>query len=241
MIDPERFDLSHYHKSPFCSFVIKFPDATSMAEFRTELDKDFFATLQRYCSMYHLEMLNLYTDQKYDEIVTKFDKSCLFHSVILYIDTTDTPQEETEMPEPQLLIGALPFNGIVSPITKSAFYTLYNGKFIPCKKFCLESHPKKWYNSIVYVLVDIHSDFTIHEFHSPKENSKYGVGIQYIWALKKMPENGKLNLAHMQIENPVLYAGNEQLFTKPNRNLFHLSDIPSDVINRGSSITKKLS
>jgi hypothetical protein len=244
-VDSEYIESDRYQKTPFCSLVIRFNNITEMQSFCTFAEKKettkIFERLQAYSSTYPIQLLNAYKDEEYDTIAAKFDHNQSFHSMILYMDSTGKTLDESPLPEHHLLISAIPFSGIISPITKSPFHTLYNGKFIPCKKFQLKSTGSstvhnEWYKAIVYVYADIHSSFAIHEFHNPEDESLYGTETIHLWSYSKWMRHIKYD----KIVNDVLYAGNENLFEKPRRNLFHLSDIPNDIANRGDSLMRKM-
>lgn len=244
--------------------------STIIFRFVNQSDRDEFAThfiesgikpgdMLSYIGLYirekhlHTEVLNRYTDGKFDDVIERFSRDVQFGSVIIYINTEKPPllpNVEVDLDPSkfthQLLIAAIPIEGMLSPITKSPFYKLYNANFIACKKVKTNSGNEIHCNGFIFVFVEIKASFTINQFIPSDWSGDYGSMKQTIWTLEMLGNEltplifQLYELSKTEIVSAVTYAGNEKLFEKPNRNLFHLSDIPSDVINRGESITKKL-
>ena len=242
MIDPEKFDLKMYQKTPFATLCFKTKmDLVSLS--KNDL-LDFIRIKSIECKIHQY---NMYIDTtKYDDIRAKFKSLC--HTMIYYIDTT-----EYERNVNAILIAAIPTSGFVAPMTKSPFYTLYNGKFISCKPFRVEGKCDIKCG-LVYVLVDILSSFSMTEFLDTTSetnellNDNWGTSLEHKWNVKddtsvaRLEDDYPLPISICYYENTVLMpvSGRESLFSKCNRNIFNLSDVPKTVIQKFSSIERKI-
>ena len=223
MIQPEEFDLNCYQKTPFCTIVIH--DSNKNFGFTKILKKDIYKkelikNISNISSTYETRPLNLYMDAtEYDSVKSKFECK-VFHTIIYYIDM-DTPATNTDF----TLVGSYPLKGILTQIKKNSGFSLYNGKFIACKMF--KDKTGMFSTGLVYILADVKSYFKLEEYVYD-EGDEYGYLNTRNWIFR-INANGQLDLKLFEYSSAVPYAGREYLFTKTGKNLFQLSDIPSNI------------
>lgn len=247
MVDPRSFELKQYKKTPFATF------STSMntREFSREqviITEETRKTgsapsVPRYFLDTSFNQYSKYTDDTYDTILSKFDDAC---SHTLIFDTTHRNYTADEAKERVihdderklayldkiLLLIAMPIKGIVAPVKKSPNFKLYNGAFITCKLFPWNG---SYYNKLVYYFVDMNTCFSFQEFVQT-DNPEFGVMHNYYFSL-----NSDMEISMQKITSIIPYHNRENWFIKPEKNLFFLSDIPSDIINKQASISVPLS
>lgn len=235
-IDPKKFDLKTVKKVPFCTIIIKgFSDIC-----HNSMDDDaFYREITRLSKVYNLSIFNMYTDIEYPDIISKFDSGYLFHTLLLFIDTTK--KMTWKNPNPNIIIAGIPTFGVVSPIKKSINYDMYNGKFIHCKAF---KYNNTFNNGIVFIFVKLRSYISIDEYViNEKETDPFspisGYLIQHMW-WTCINEKSECEFSKSENKYSIIYNGNEKVFSKPGKNLFYLSDIPSGIIQRGETITTRM-
>lgn len=239
-IDPKMFDLRTVKKVPFCTIVIKIGGNENINFLNNDKinDDKFYDKISKLSQLYSMKLLNMYEDTEYPDVVNQFDTGCLFHTVLIFIDLNEKATIET--PNPNLLVTGLPISGFVSPIGKSANYDIYNGKFIHCKAF---KYNDKFNNGIVFIFAKVRSYISVDEYlvgeSSNEDTLKWGHMLQHTWWIA-LKDKDEISVSTSHRRYPVMYNGNESLFSKSKKNLFYLSDIPSDVIQRGETITTRM-
>jgi hypothetical protein len=186
-----------------------------------------FEFLNTYLRKYSFRQYNLYNDSEYELYTDKFENR-RFHTMIYYIDK----ELENDKSSKSILIGAIPLKGIATPITKSYHYKLYNGCLISCKPFKWSDN--EFYNKVIYFLVDVKSMFSFQEFIRTQDDD-IGIMIDHIWYSS---ENIGLHY-HLNSIN-LRYEGREDLFEKPMKNIFYLSDVPKDIMTKKETISVKI-
>ena len=225
-VDPQNFELKSYRRSPFSSIIIDrgyeyLTGTCGDADDRKRLIRD----ISRMFSGNDTLQYNLYSDDEYEKITSSFDTERRFHTM-LYTHGAK-PDAETDR---IIMIGAFPVKGIISPITKSNNYKLYNGCFINCKPFHWNG---EYYNKLVYVLVEINSHFNFQEFVKT-DHDEYGVLIDHRFYIDYD------TIVHTPEISHIPYRGREELFSKPPKNIFYLSDVPKDIMSSRDRISVKL-
>ena len=220
-VDPQEFDLKRYTRSPFSSIVVNNKHHKMESQERErciDLIKGYFSdnnTLQ----------YNLYSDDEYEKMTSLFDSNRRFHTMIY--THGEKPDDETNR---VVMIGAFPVKGIISPIRNSNNFKLYNGCFINCKPFQWNG---EFYNKLVYVLVDIYSQFNFQEF-IVTDNDDYGLLIDHRFYIDYD------NIVYTPEISHIPYNGRQELFTKPSKNIFYLSDVPKDILLNGDILSVKM-
>ena len=232
MIDPQDFELKSYKKSPFASIIIENEELVKEIEdkrMKNLLSHEYIlTTITEYFTHYYYWQYNLYSDSEYDMYTNKFDNR-RFHTMIYYFDRTMDVLEESKA----MIIAAVPIKGIAAPITKSYHYKLYNGCLISCKPFKW-NETDMFYNKIMYILVDIKSMFSFQEFIRTQDE-KIGIMNDYIW-YNTSSNNPYCNMTTTTLQ----YEGKEDLFEKPMKNIFYLSDVPKDIMTKRETISVKM-
>lgn len=238
MVNPERIELKSYRKTPFASLIIK--NQMLVDKYNELLNEGvdmthnqwITAKIELYFSQNTFERFNMFLDStKYDNLRDKF-KNRLFHTMIYYKDLLLDP-DEYESNYSVMMLAAFPVNGIISPISKSTHYQLYNGCLIHCKPF---KHNNESYNKILYVLVDIRTYFSYQEFIPGNVvghmlNTTYSVDY-FTKDCMSLTKNG--------MKTSLLMQGYAEFFSKPCKNIFRLSDIPKDILTRSESFSLKM-
>jgi len=222
--------------TPFASIII---DNTCRVYHEYKDSDSLVRTLEKMSESYGGKILNLYTDSEYVDVIHGFYER-KFHTIIYYIECPIPLEEkEKETDTHFLLIGGYGFNGIISPIRKSPFYTLFNGKFIKLRKPLLtyQMGYQEAVTELVYVFVDIRVKFNIYEFIKDLKSATpvkldYPMMINHEWHFSWDRRDKGVYLIQSQTKYYVPYEGNEHLFEKPNRNLFHLSDMPHNIVKK---------
>lgn len=227
--DPKNFDLPQYRKTPFASIVLD--DNISYEKIE---EKEIIETLGRASTVQY----SCYTDKEYDELSNKFDPINRFHTLIF----NNTKSIKNKQGDPNIVIMAIPCNGIIQPIVKSNMYKLYNGSMI-----VMRHRPFKWndnyYDKLVYVMVDITTCFTFYEYvftDSPVDIRKM---ITHHLSLNIDDEFGYIIPFYNQIVSYIPCAENEDrksFYVYNGKSMFYLSDIPANVKNINGSISVKL-
>lgn len=226
LVEPKYFDLKQYKKTPFGTFSVALRGHSIYDKIKDNkpeeiLEKYFFnATFTQY---------SRYTDSDFDIILSRFDDPRA-HTLIFNDDTRARGQESDPLNKMILLI-AMPIKGIVAPVRKSTNFKLYNGVFISCKLFPWHC---QYFNKLVYYLVDMTTSFSFQEF--VPTGTDIGIMHTYYFSLDMNKE-----ITMQKLTSLVPYNGRENLFSKPEKNLFFLSDIPEDIINRQTSISVPIS
>jgi len=242
MVDPQEFELKSYKRTPFVSVIIKNEKlASEIKLYGITRQRVLDELLHTYFPTYYFRQYNLYTDAEYDKYTSKFENR-RFHTIIYYFD--DTRNDWETLRSKSILIAAIPIRGMVSPIPKSIHYKIYNGCFISCKPFKFDDYvyscmsPQDYsdiYNKLVYVLVEVKSVFSIQEFiHNP--DSPDGL-MNYFWwtnSVTNYPDKQGTRTIYLP------YSDNEELFKKPEKNIFYLSDVPKDIMIKKETMSVKI-
>ena len=244
-VDPEIVELKNYKRTPFSTLLFKSKTLAENFMNLSELDIDtktrkkeileLISPLLNSCSM---EMYNLFLDNEYDMYKEIFSNNVL-HTIILFIDDSK-PKHKTDK---VIMIGGYPVRGMISPMTKSQDYLLFNGSFISTKMFSMKEDMVEnnndfiYYDKIVYVLVEIKTQFEFREY-IPLHDS---IGLCYNHRFMIGIDDDKSIKVDSELEcRKIPIAGREYLFQKPEKNIFHLSDVPKDIMMRNSNIIKKI-
>ena len=236
MVNPENFELKSYRKTPFMSLIIK--NQLLVNEYNGFISRGIDMThhqwivdkIELYFSQNIFQCFNMFIDStQYDTITEKFGNR-LFHTMIYYKDIVlDTDLDRY----PVTLVGAFPIQGIVSPITKSKHYQLYNGCLIHCKPF---RYNDEAYNKVLYVLVDIQTFFSFQEFIPGNDMGKM---VNTTYSVDNFTEQCTV-LTSNKHETSLTMRGHETFFSKPCKNIFHLSDVPKDILTRSESFSLRI-
>ena len=239
LVDPQEFDLKQYRKTPFVSIIVKndkyaneFMKNTPKEKVRNKL----INFIYRYVNSHKIYEYNMYLDDEYDEIKKNFPNR-LFHSILLYVesddplDTVDTLRGSGFLESPYL-ITAKPITGILTPIRKSVHYQIYNGCFINCKPF---SFGDSIYNKLTCCFVKIKSLFEMTEFIKT-DDENIGQMIIHRYVLRSFKDE-HFWINHNKEIIKIPYVGRDDLFDKPSKNLFYLSDVPKDVRVKCNSLS----
>ena len=245
--DPEMFDLKTWKKVPFCTItadVFDEKNATMITALAKDGDSQRFTSEKMYLIVAYLSKLsetgtdiyNMYTDEEYYHIRDKYDQTIPFPSTIIHVGTGHLEEDKLRMP--MIIVGAVPILGTMAPVTKSPNYELYNGKFIHCKAFC---SPKRdvLYNGIAYIYGKINTHVEIVQYRKGTISEMWGNNVVTEWRVTR--SNTGMPIIHEETTaSLVWYPGNESLFQKPKRNLFHLSDVPKGVTSKDATIRTTL-
>jgi hypothetical protein len=228
LVDPQAFDLKHYRKVPFASFAVtQWNDTKDISTIDTQ------CLVDRYFTNAVYSQYSKYEDSGYEEMLTNFPDNKA-HTLI-FNDPNRSRFANTNYINKVLLVIAIPIKGIIAPIRKSSQYKLYNGSFISCKMFKWQ---EQYYNKLVYLLVDMRSSFSFQEYVQTSDSE---VGIMHNYYFTLQPKSYDDYTVKMQrIDSVVPYEGRDDLFSKSDRNLFYLMDIPSEIINRKDSISVQI-
>ena len=248
MVEPQDFDLKSYRKTPFASIIIDNEKLAVEIERYDKKDrrKAINGTLELYCGAIAFNQYSLYTDEEYELYTSRF-KDRRFHTLIYFFDSNVTYSEKAARYNKTILIGAYPLQGMISPIPKSVHYKLYNGCLISCKPFKWHSINKyieptdegkdTIYNKLVYLLVEIKSVFRFDEFIRTS-NDEIGVMKNYTW-YRSMDYREDSRYPKTNIID-IPYNEAEDLFSKMDKNLFQLSDVPKDIMTKSDRISVKI-
>lgn len=245
MVDPQDFELKSYKRSPFASIIIKSSELVQKIKLLMQEGAVSYTTLLTLLNdkwvKSDFKQFNLYTDSEYEEYTSKFENR-RFHTMIYYSDLDDYHEKYDT---PSIMIGAFPLQGIVTPITKSYHYRMYNGCLISCKPFRWKDK-HDFFNKLIYILVDIRSVFSFQEFIRTVDNDS-GIMIDYRWYATCGEKIHKLSPI-LPIDSPmettqvtrIPYKLCEDLFEKPMKNIFYLSDVPKDIMMKKETMSVKI-
>lgn len=236
MVDPQKFVLKTYKRSPFASIVIKsMKDANQFAIYGYTRDR----VIELLKSVKHLNMkkYNIYTDDEYDKIAKMYENR-LFHTIIFYydIDVNDVVEDNSGI---DILIGAFPIVGMVSKIQKSQHFSMYNGALIYCKPYKF-GDKSCFYNKILYCLTEIKSRFSFQEFIATSLEN-VGVMLDHSFYLYIEDMDGKLTCIRENTEEASFAMTlRENLFDKPSKNIFYLEDVPKDIMRKNDTLSIRI-
>lgn len=235
MVDPEMIELKSYRRTPFSSVMIKSSELKSklvdrkLISSRSEEKEIVVEYIETASVDYRTYEFNSYKDAEYSELAASIkNEDISLHTIIYYIDTTEKPNKYDEE---SVLIAATSFSGMLAPIPKSVNYDLYNGALINCKPF--ESNGS-WSQKIVYTLANIKTDFLIYEFQ--KIDDVHGIMYERCWT--RTMKSDRVFISYYEIKFDILIPGREEFFKKSSKNVFHLSDIPQDIMKGSDMIVK---
>lgn len=238
MVNPEGFELNSYRKTPFASLVIKnhmlVDEFTSLKNQGVDFTHHEWVKnkIKLYFSQNTFYCYNMFSDStQYDKLTDKF-KNRLFHTMIYYKDllSDDIMDEDRHS---VVLMAAFPVKGIISPISKSRYYQLYNGCLIHCKPF---KYMDDGYTKILYILVNIRTLFSFQEFIP---GNTFGKMVNTVYTVDDLTESCTVLSTDRQ-ETSLTMRGHEEFFSKPCKNIFHLSDVPKDILTRSESFSVKM-
>lgn len=238
MVDPQKFTLKTYKRSPFASIIIKSADDANWLAIQGETRENILELLM---SIKHSKMkkYNIYNDDEYDKIAKLYDDR-LFHTIMFYFDIDEDITESEEIaPGNDILIGGFPIAGMVSKIQKSQHFIMYNGALIHCKPYKFGDN-NQFYDKILYCLTEVKSFFSFQEFiTTPLEN--IGVMLNHSFYLYIEDMGGKITCIREKTEEASFpIASREHMFNKPSKNIFFLEDVPKDIMNRNDILSIRI-
>ena len=229
LVDPQDFDLKSYKKTPFVSIIIE--SKTIANEFKLYgLTRDrIISIVDQYFKNHYFHQYNLYTNNEYEIYTSKFVNR-KFHTMVYFFETNQL--QYIEKYTRSVVIAAIPLKGMITPIPKSIHYKMYNGCLISCKPF--KGEDGDFYSKLLYVLVDIRSIFSFQEFIK-LDTDKYGLMTDYQFYTS-------LNSAAVCVRYnaQIAYEYAKDLFEKPQKNIFHLSDVPRDITIKRDTLSVKM-
>jgi len=229
MAEPQCIDLKKAKKTPFTSIITKSTSAKYVSDGKA------FALLQNN----EFRKVSLYEDDEYLKYANIFSLSTNdvfekdpLHNLLYVNDRLVELTTPITKPKQVMALIAMPVHGIVAPIKKSANFNLYNAAFISCKPFQWNG---ECYNKLVYLMVDIVSFFSFQEYLKI-DAGRTGLVFNHNFGLN---DEGKIQMQTNVFEVPC--EGRDHMFTpNPDKNLFFLSDIPSDVIVNSNAISAEM-
>lgn len=253
-VDPEVVELKSYKRTPFASIIINSESLPSeikkisQSENTKEKKKRTVEVIKKIIESSALKLYNMYVDAEYDKYREIF-KDNNFHTVILYVEDGSPVNDYDKT----ILIAGYPVQGMVSPIHKSPDYNLLNGAFISTKMFTMKSvvlDNEPWmatvytdndflyYDKLVYVYVDVKVKFELREYIQISEI--LGIGYDYLYEVILSERSGFPILRYNCDTRKIPINGREYLFQKPDKNMFHLSDVPKDIVMRKHVLSREL-
>ena len=237
MIDPQKFDLKTYKRAPFASVIVKLTDDELQKVTSYGMTRDYLSGLLESINNDRIYQYNLYRDKEYDTLSNKFGDR-LFHTMIYFIDMTEN---KDPVNDPVIVVAGIPVKGMIAQIQKSNYHNVYNGALIQCKPFPFND---EYYNKILYFLVNIKCNFSFQEFKA-EEDCEMGMMLDHQFSFSFItlynPEgrwsSGELHENTEYCSIPI--KGREDLFSKPMKNIFYLTDVPKDIMV-GSSETLRV-
>lgn len=241
-IDPEVVELKNYRRTPFSSIIIKSDTLIEKLREIEQIDNTFVKKKKRMLVDELLPIIessslityNLYTDNEYDTYKNIFEDVNL-HTVLLFVNS----EYRVSDTDKSILIFGYPVDGIITPIVKSPNYLLLNGSFISTKPFTMGTNTDGlYYDKLIYCLVDIKTSFEYSEYNQVSES--HGVGYDRRFIVGCLDMNESPTIYQKNDERIIPIAGREYLFKKPDKNMFCLSDVPSDIITKKYSLSRKI-
>ena len=229
LVDPQDFDLKSYKKTPFASIMIK-SDILADEIKLYGVTRDRILEILDVCfNSHYFEQYNLYTDNEYETYTSKFaDRK--FHTMLYFFDVDQLNHDVKD--SRSVVIAALPLKGMITPMPKSIHYRMYNGCLISCKPF--KGEDGDFFSKLLYVLVEIRSFFSFQEFVR-FDTDKYGMMLNYQFYASI---NSAATVDRYDTMIPYEYA--KDLFEKPQKNIFQLSDVPRDITIKRDTLSVKI-
>lgn len=236
MVDPQKFALKSYKRTPFASIIIKsMKFANQFAIYGYTRDR--VIELLKSVKHFNVKKYNIYTDDEYDKIAKLYDNR-LFHTILFYydIDTSDSIEDNFGN---DILIGAFPIIGMVSKIQKSQHFSMYNGALIHCKPYKF-GDKGCFYNKILYCLTEIKTRFSFQEFVvTTLEN--VGFMLDHSFYLNIEDANEMITgIREKTEEASFTMTSRENLFDKPSKNIFYLEDVPKDIMRKNDTLSIRI-
>ena len=209
------------------------------------IDRDFgMLQMEMLGSTNPVKIISSYTDKEdYDKLLPLWRKFNLKpHSLILEYDymfyetderitsnyTGDTPEDhDPGIWNHNIAIAAIDVSGIIQPIEKSPNFLLYNAAFVNCS-----GDRTGVANKIVYLYVDIASEFEFYEYFINPRVKKCGTMRRHSIAADYVNTGFSMNMEAVYSKtekNMIITKNNAHLFQKTNKNLFTLSDRPAPI------------
>ena len=247
MVDPQNFELRTYKRTPFASLMIKNKDIAeelkSYEAFPNEHHEDITKVIESAFQGNRMYQYNLYStdeDDEYDTLTSSVIFPYRKYHTMLYYTEAEHLKEDDIYKERTIMIGGFPVRGIITPIKRSNEFYLYNACFVSTKPFkYYEDEWNQYYNKVVYVLVDIRSTFSFHEYDW-MANAEIGMMYNHIYTLKYGDDAKTQTIEENAIRSEVPYHGRNDLFSKPEKNLFFLSDVPKDIMTKRDTLSVKI-
>ena len=221
--DPKDIDLPQYRKEPFASFTLNARDCNSKS---TESE------IMHAMHKAHVVKYSMYTDKEYEDTTKMYDQSNQYHTLIF-----DQVDDLTNM---DIVVAAIPCNGILQPIMRSNNFKLYNGSLIVMK-----NRPFKWkgayYDKLVYLLIDLTTIFSFYEYVFTDDESEYDYRKANLHTIGLYEDLDVIaNTSHQIIYSPMyekrtflIPCGNREdrngFYEFPKKSMFFLSDIPNGI------------
>ena len=246
MVDPQNFELRTYKRVPFASLMIKNKEIAeelkTYESFPNEHHEDITAVIESAFQGNKTYQYNLYStdeDDEYDMLTSHRFSYRKFHTMLYYTEAEPLKDDEIYR-ERTIMIGGFPVRGIITPIQRSQEFYLYNACFVSTKPFKYYGDDQsQYYNKVVYVLVDIRSAFSFHEYDW-MDNEEIGLMYNHMYTLLYSGDTRTQMIEEHAIRSEVPYHGRNDLFSKPEKNLFFLSDVPKDIMTKRDSLSVKI-
>lgn len=240
--DPRDFELPQYRKDPFASIVMEYPYDKTIKNRNYE-----FAFDPKYPEkgilneLYdaNFEQYSMYTDDQYEVLTQHFSPDNRYHT--LFFKNTENFTNKN------IIIAAIPCNGIIQPISKSNNFKLYNASLIVMKnrpfQWTDQNGIEKVYDKLVYLLIDLTTVFNFHEYVFTDDTSdmdirritEHRIGLEY------NPKN--IRLTDVEYTKMVNYIpcqnrdDRKSFYEYPKKGMFYLSDIPTGIkLRRGNVV-----
>lgn len=254
MVDPEVVELKNYRRTPFASIVINSETLPDKIKKINESENDnvkkqkFFDAINKIISKSKVTLYNSFVDNVYDKYRCIFKDENL-HTIILYVEDDINAEEDDKT----ILIGGYPVQGMINSINKSADYNLLNGAFISTKMFTMRcQYPYHYppndhyasynsfiaYDKLLCVYVDIKTKFEFREYTQTSDT--IGIGLDNIFTVTMEDDELYPSIKYKKELRRIPIKGREYLFKKPDKNMFHLSDVPKDIIMRKHQLSRIL-
>ena len=139
-----------------------------------------------------------------------------------------------------IVVAAIPCNGILQPIMRSNNFKLYNGSLIVMK-----NRPFKWkgayYDKLVYLLIDLTTIFSFYEYVFTDDESECDYRKANLHTIGLYEDLDVIaNTSHQIIYSPMyekrtflIPCGNREdrngFYEFPKKSMFFLSDIPNGI------------
>lgn len=220
--DPKNIDLPQYKKDPFASFIVPGLNSNSDDEVINAVHD------------LELNQYSMYVDSEYDDITQEYGSDNRYHTLIFSPSKSITNKN--------IILAAIPCNGIVQPIPKSNNFKLYNASLIVMK-----NRPFKWngeyYDKLIYLLIDLTTLFSFNEYVFTDNTSEFDyrkirrheIGLILYQSSNKHCTNYRYDEYALPCENR---DDRKEFYEYSKKSMFYLSDIPKGIklVNGGIKV-----